>query len=206
MRKLIIFASSFNANSKCAIKSTDKDRLKAPHLQAISENKTPNETPTKTDNMATDENNKPLGGEEEVKQTPLEEYLELRRRQAEVAEAIAKKLRKMMQEAERLAQDTRNLIELLQAHRTDCAMMNLAAAIEYGGRQLEWLQALEETMLDLPAWSSIKFKSFVLIKEDGGKPREMTGDELAGIITALHKLRSHAASNGKDKTPNTITE
>lgn len=159
--------------------------------------------------MATEENNKPLGGEEEVELTtltPLEEYLELRRCHAEVADAIAKKLRKMMQKAERLAQDTRNLIELLQAHRTDCAMMNLAAAIEYGGRQLEWLQALEETMLDIPAWSSIKFKSFLLIKEDGGKPREMTGDELAGIISALHKLRSRVASHGKDNNPNTITE
>lgn len=188
------------------MKVTCKDRLKRPLVQVVSENKTPNETPNKTNNMATEENNKPLGGEEEVKQTPLEEYLELRRCHAEVADAIAKKLRKMMQEAERLAQDTRNLIELLQAHRTDCAMMNLAAAIEYGGRQLEWLQALEETVLDIPAWSSIKFKSFLLIKEDGGKPREMTGKELEGIITALHKLRSHAARNGKDKTPNTITE
>lgn len=158
--------------------------------------------------MATEENNKPLGGEEPQadKYAAVDEYLDLRRRHAEAADAIAKKLRKMMQEAERLAQDTRNLIELLQAHRTDCAMMNLAAAIKYGGRQLEWLQALEETILDLPAWVSIKFKSFVLIKEDGGKPREMTGDELAGIITALHKLRNRAASNGKDKNPNDITE
>lgn len=149
--------------------------------------------------MATEENNRPLGGEDPQadKYAAVDEYLELRRCHAEVADAIAKKLRKMMQEAERLAQDTRNLIELLQAHRTDCAMMNLAAAIEYGARQLEWLQALEETILDIPAWSSIKFKSFLLIKEDGGKPREMTGDELAGIITALHKLRSRVASNGK---------
>lgn len=153
--------------------------------------------------MATDENNRPLGGEEEVKLTtltPLEEYLELRRCHAEAADAIAKKLRKMMQEAERLAQDTRNLIELHQARPTDSAMMNLARGIAAAARQLERLQGLEEIM-EHPGWNCVKFKSLLLIKEDGGKPREMTGDELEGIITTLHRLRNRAAINEKITTP-----
>ncbi len=158
--------------------------------------------------MATDENNRPLDGEEEVELTALtalEEYLELRRCHAEVADAIAKKLRKMMQKAERLAQDTRNLIELHQARPTDSAMMNLARGIAAAARQLEQLQGLEEIM-EHPGWNCVKFKSLLLIKEDGGKPREMTGEELEGVISALHKLRSRVASHGKDNNPNTITE
>lgn len=145
--------------------------------------------------MATN-NNKPLGGEEEVELTtltPLEEYLELRRCHAEVADAIAKKLRKMMQKAERLAQDTRNLIEFHQDRQRICALMNLAPAIKYVARQLERLQALEEKM-EHPGWNCMKFKSFLWVKEDGGKPREVTGEELEGIITTLNKLRNRAAS------------